>query len=179
VTTEELFAAHVALAYTWAGRKANRCPPGIYRDMLLGPALEGLWRAAHDFKPELGYAFSTYAARRVSGYMQDFLRTLDHIPKRQPHLTYPEQCSLEVIPVELAVENIRPIDHAMNAELREIMLAAINRLENRDRDLLLGLYFLGRTQLSFAEEWKRSEGRIAQIKERALVRLSGLIFLPE
>ena len=50
-------------------------------DDLMQQGYLGLVESIERFQPELGFKFETFSARRISGSMQDWLRSQDHLPR--------------------------------------------------------------------------------------------------
>lgn len=71
MTPEQLFEQNQKLVHFCA--KQLRIPPTHYEDIIQEGMLE-LWRVANSFKPELGYAFATYAVPNIRGAMQRYCR---------------------------------------------------------------------------------------------------------
>lgn len=71
MTPEQLFEQNQKLVYYCA--KQLKIPPAHYED-IIQEGLLALWRVAKSFKPELGYAFATYAVPTIRGAMQRYCR---------------------------------------------------------------------------------------------------------
>jgi RNA polymerase sigma factor for flagellar operon FliA len=64
-----------------AERMRSTLPDHIEVDDLMQQGYLGLVESIERFQPELGFKFETFSARRVSGSMQDWLRSQDHLPR--------------------------------------------------------------------------------------------------
>ena len=64
-----------------AERMRSTLPDHIEVDDLMQQGYLGLVETIERFQPELGFKFETFSARRVSGSMQDWLRSQDHLPR--------------------------------------------------------------------------------------------------
>lgn len=71
MTPEELFMKNQRLVYYCL--KGVTCPPAWTEDCIQEGMLE-LWRVCQKYKPDLGYAFATYAVPCIRGAMQRFAR---------------------------------------------------------------------------------------------------------
>ena len=64
-----------------AERMRSTLPDHIEVDDLMQQGYLGLVESIERFQPELGFKFETFSARRISGSMQDWLRSQDHLPR--------------------------------------------------------------------------------------------------
>ena len=78
---DRLVMAHVSLVKQLAQRLAQRLPPQVESNELMGVGVLGLVEAANRFQPSLGVPFDAFARRRIQGAMLDALRNLDSVPR--------------------------------------------------------------------------------------------------
>jgi RNA polymerase sigma factor for flagellar operon FliA len=79
---DALICRHLALVRTTVARLGSRIPPHVDRDDLTAAGHLGLVQAAQAFDPARGVPFDHYAQRRITGAIQDELRTLDTSTRR-------------------------------------------------------------------------------------------------
>lgn len=80
---EKLIEEHYEFTCRFAARFSARLPPFVDRGQIQGAALEGLCRAAKTFDPSRGVPFKAWAMRRITGQIQDDLRSTDHLSRTQ------------------------------------------------------------------------------------------------
>lgn len=77
----DLAKRHVSLAENICRKASLNLPASVDRDGMLSAAFKGLMDASRSFDPNNGTKFSTYAHRRITGAIKDYLRDQDHVPR--------------------------------------------------------------------------------------------------
>jgi len=80
--TDDLIRHHLGLVRVAVARVASRVPSHVDRDDLVAAGHLGLVQAARAFDPTRGVPFDRYAQRRITGAIQDELRSLDTATRR-------------------------------------------------------------------------------------------------
>jgi RNA polymerase sigma factor for flagellar operon FliA len=196
-------------------------------DELVSAGTIGLMGAVDAFDPERGVAFSTFAAPRIRGAIQDELRRMDHLPRsvrrRTREYSRARDELLRVLgrapePRELAdhleidletlwswkaeaesIHRISLLDSGPDSEGRNVRLVdtiagsadaeveerlnvqqeaehlrdALLRLKEQERTVLMLYYFEGLKLHQIAQVLELTEGRISQIRSKALSKLRG------
>jgi len=130
---QDLVKTHVGLAQSIAMSFWKRAASSLDRDDVIAIAYQGLITAAQRYKPDMvptddpdielpavALTFGQYAKRRIGGAIQDWMRQLDHVPRRQRTIykdiqeqapgRSPEETA-EVLGID--VERVRAIIHAV------------------------------------------------------------------
>jgi RNA polymerase sigma factor for flagellar operon FliA len=81
LSPRELVQGNIPLVEHIVNRVAVRFPRGVDRDELVQVAMVGLVEAARRFDASRGFAFSTYAGRRIEGAILDSLRSACWAPR--------------------------------------------------------------------------------------------------
>jgi RNA polymerase sigma factor for flagellar operon FliA len=71
---------YIPLVKWLAGRISSCLPPHVDREELISEGFCGLMEAAYKYRPEKG-RFETFARNRICGSMQDWLRSIDTLPR--------------------------------------------------------------------------------------------------
>ena len=79
---DDLIRRHLGLVRVAVARVASRVPPHVDRDDLVAAGHLGLVQAARAFDPARGVPFDRYAQLRITGAIQDELRSLDTATRR-------------------------------------------------------------------------------------------------
>ena len=79
---DDLIRRHLTLVRVAVARVASRVPPHVDRDDLVAAGHLGLVQAARAFDPSRGVPFDRYAQLRITGAIQDELRSLDSATRR-------------------------------------------------------------------------------------------------
>lgn len=122
VTREDLILSHIPMVRRMAGKMAKGLPRFVDDEDLVSSGMVGLVQAADAFQPHLGYAFSTFASRRVFGAMLDDLRGMDWVKRRDGK---GRRRSPDVD--KAALVKFEPVKEGLIAEAKS------DRLEERDR----------------------------------------------
>ncbi len=145
--------------------------------------IEGLSEAIDRFDPEYGTKFETYAIKRIRGKIIDELRKLQKKPRvvnsENEDVIYSnvslshtndddEGYSLEEI---IPNDSILPDESLEKQEMKEFLIAAINKLDERDR-LIISLYYyenLGYKEI--AQVLNITVSRVSQVHSRIIESL--------
>lgn len=224
---DQLVMNHVGLVKTLAQRLAQRLPPQVEINDLIGVGVLGLIDAANRYRASLGVPFDAFARRRVHGAMLDALRELDWAPRSLRRLRrdvdatvatlrhrlgreareeeIADAMDLSVDAYEKALEQLRMleigcarqidaptpdgtplielcIDHSESAattlerkELKQHLARAIERLPERERQILV-LYYQEELRLAeIGEVIGVCESRVSQLRSLAISRLRTLL----
>jgi RNA polymerase sigma factor (sigma-70 family) len=125
----ELVAANTGLLFLVVGRMAN-CPDGPNRDELFSAGCEGLIKAVMTYKPELGFAFSTYACRWISLFVK-----AERAPRRHPMAQLDEDIDVHDGSAS-PVESLAWVEEKLSR--LEAVRAAAGRLPEKQRRVILG-----------------------------------------
>ena len=126
----------------------------------------GLMEAVEKFEPELGVAFSLYALHRIRGRMMDFLREngkdilLDE-GEEEIFLT-------EAVP-DIAFES------AERSALKFRVSQAIERLPEREQDVIRRVYLKEQTAQETAEALEVTPAYVYRLEKRGIKRLRGML----
>lgn len=171
------------------GAIAKRYPRNLlaYEDLVQAGVI-GLMRAVEKFKPELGFAFTTYASFWVR---QAIRRALSNTAMmiRLPVHKHDEACRQGTLPVEptsldaerwndgtssytlydlLPCEGQNPEDEAARVEEEGILRAEVSKLTERERTILHMRFTDGLTLAETGEHFGLTRERIRQIEGQAL-----------
>lgn len=160
MTTEEqheLVTTHRWVAESLAARAMTKYRvPESMRDELKSAAVLGLVEAASRFDPAKGTQFTTWAFRRIQGSIVDELRSSGR----------------EILEEAEAVSELpSPEEQAAMAETARSLRRAVQRLPQRERDVLQGHYLEGRDLNEIASDMGCVKSSVARYKARALDRL--------
>ena len=104
----------------WTFRRQHRVPPHVQMEDLMAEGMMGLVEARHRFNPEGHAAFTTFAWRRVTGRILDYLRSQCRKPQVDVNVelgTLPDQTScnldsaMELQRVLEQAESLPPVLH--------------------------------------------------------------------
>jgi RNA polymerase sigma factor for flagellar operon FliA len=143
--------------------------------------IEGLSEAIERFDPEYGTKFETYAIQRIRGKIIDELRKVQIKPRikstEDPDALYYSNVSLnrsynddegymlyETIPDEVEI----PDQTVEKNEEKELLVATMKTLEERDRLILSLYYYEGLNYREIAEILKITVSRVSQIHSKIL-----------
>jgi RNA polymerase sigma factor for flagellar operon FliA len=160
-------------------------PAGVDTDDLISCGVLGLAEAWERYDPERGVAFEAYAIPRVKGAVIDAIRASDWVPRKAR-----QRARLTGEPVVLLVSmdenrstddgDHNPADRIADlhepepgmellaAENRRELVAALNRLPERER-MIVTLHYFERVPLQdIARSFGVTESRVSQLHTRAL-----------
>ena len=145
--------------------------------------VEGLSEAIERFDPSYGTKFETYAIQRIRGKIIDEIRKIQSKPRtsangeidyssRTISLNYQvegnESYTLnETIPADVEL----PDEALQRTEQKEILLAAISSLEERDRLIVTLYYYENLNYKEISEVLNITVSRVSQVHSRILREL--------
>lgn len=136
---------------------------------LLQEGMVGLMEAAERFDPSQGVAFSLYAVHRVRGRMLDFLK------RNQSELPY----EAEEAEKNGLFDGLTAPDLAFEAADRSMMHSAVGRamerLPEREQDVLRHVFLEERTAAETADTLSVSTAYVYQLEKRGIRRLRGML----
>lgn len=145
--------------------------------------IEGLSEAIDRFDPEYGTKFETYAIKRIRGKIIDELRKLQKKPRvfnsandeiiytniPLSHMSDDEEgYSLEEI---LPNDSILPDESLEKQEMKEFLIAAINNLPERDRQIISLYYYENLGYKEIAQVLNITVSRVSQVHTRIIESL--------
>lgn len=159
-------------------------PQGMDTSDLVSCGVLGLAEAWERFDPERGVAFEAYAVPRVKGAIIDAIRATDWVPRkaRQKARQTGESPLLLVSmdesrgggddgrPTADLIPDGEPLpgDELEAIEGRRELMAAMNRLPERERMIVTLHYFQGVQLAQIAKSLGVTESRVSQLHTRAL-----------
>ncbi len=145
--------------------------------------IEGLSEAIDRFDPEYGTKFETYAIKRIRGKIIDELRKLQKKPRvfnsandeviytniPLSHTTDDEEgYSLEEV---IPNDSILPDESLEKNEMKEFLIAAINKLPERDRQIISLYYYENLGYKEIAQVLNITVSRVSQVHTRIIESL--------
>ncbi len=132
---------------------------------LLQEGAVGLMEAAEGYNHKLGVAFSLYAVHRIRGRMLDFLKTqgtdvsIDGVEDGEAWMVSPD----------LAFET------ADRSFLQSAVGSAMERLPQRERDVIRSVFLREQTVAETAGEMDVTTAYVYQLEKRGIKRLRGML----
>ncbi len=134
----------------------------------------GLIEAVENYDHELGAAFSLYAVHRIRGRMLNFLKkegncdiaTLDAMIGSEDGITAADA----IIDTAAAVP-----EQAEKSFLAEQLQKALNRLPQKERDVLSGVYLESREPSEMAEYMEVSTSHVYRLQKTGIRRVRGML----
>jgi len=145
--------------------------------------IEGLSEAIDRFDPEYGTKFETYAIKRIRGKIIDELRKLQKKPRvfnsANEEIIYTniplshtsddeEGYSLEEI---IPNDTVLPDESLEKQEMKEFLIAAINKLSERDRQIISLYYYENLGYKEIAQVLNITVSRVSQVHTRIIESL--------
>jgi RNA polymerase sigma factor for flagellar operon FliA len=184
----EFIAAHEKMVHSLAHRLRRELSLSGELDDLIAFGFGGLLEAHHRFDPDRGVQFQTFAYHRVRGAMLDGVRKMAHLPRRAHERL---QASSERVPTAAPAGFDRvfmqmsaglttgtvlqgrfaeesPEALLLKNESIASLLGALPRLSPRQRILVRGFYFEGRSIDSMARELGISKSWASRLHTSAL-----------
>ena len=171
---------HLKLAYKVANevhKKGDERP----LDELISIAMLGLVRASNNFDEKKGFKFSTYAINTMRGYIRTeyFHDKNRFIRKRNDNKEVYEKVNISSLNNTLPLEGkkIEVIENCVSNfeidnEIEKLDLKiAINKLKNKEKQIIQLLFFEGKTQNEVAKLLGTNQVQISRIKRRAISSL--------
>jgi RNA polymerase sigma factor for flagellar operon FliA len=178
-------AEHVSKARGYTYHMTRSLPMWVDREELVSAALVGLGRAAVTYDEARCASFDAYLVMCVRHAVQDAMRQMDWVSRRQRHRIRageveppPPPVSYDAYPVGTrSVDRVPAPDDVLDAvtraeTCREVRLA-VAKLPPRLRYVVEEVYLRGRTQESLAQEMGVTPTRVTQLctRARGLLRL--------
>jgi RNA polymerase sigma factor (sigma-70 family) len=171
--------------HVWTKSKDNPSLSRLGRDDAVQAGMLGLIRAAEIWDETKGVKFVTYAYRAVLDRMLKASRQnrVVHVPDDMLCGTSAHRARYFALYLTDAARRCRQLpDDYDRADLplpdthaHDDLHAALDRLDPRERECLLLLFFEGLLLREVGERWGLCKERVRQIKERALTRLRALL----
>ena len=120
----------------------------------------------------------TYLYARIRGAILDSLRTHDWLPRRMRDEVKAGSIATSIV----FIDDLEPSweekvgtddENSPRAQhdIQSAIARALGELPERDREIIQGIYFDGKTSKVLAEDWHVSSARISQLHSRAIVAL--------
>ncbi|MEP0815144.1 MAG: sigma-70 family RNA polymerase sigma factor [bacterium] len=138
-------------------------PPEAYAEDCLSEGLLALVRAADRFSPSRGVPFAAFARIAIRGAMIDYLRRVAPVALASEELDAAKFARLSLDDGDPAVDRLASV------------LAALERLPEKERRVLAGLYLDDRPRSEIAKELGVSGPRVSQIHAKAVRRLRAML----
>lgn len=172
---------HLKLAYKVANevyKKGDERP----LDELISIAMLGLVRASNLFDEKKGFKFSTYAINTMRGYIRTeyFHDKNRFIRKRNDNKEVYEKVNISSLNNTLSLDSRKKIEVIENCvsnfeidnEIEKLDLKiAINKLKDKEKQIIQLLFFEGKTQNEVAKLLGTNQVQISRIKKRAISSL--------
>ena len=188
---DELVTRHQKMVHGLAHRLKRELSLSGEVDDLIAFGFGGLLEAEDRFDPTRGVRFQTFAYHRVRGAMLDGVRKMAHLPRRAHQRLKGEADTVPTAaptPLERAVAQMSanltgacPLQGRYGAESPELqllqgesvsrLLRALSDLSPRERALVRGRYFEGRSLDAVAAELGISKSWASRLHTQALGRL--------
>lgn len=143
--------------------------------------IEGLSEAVDRFDPNYGTKFETYAIQRIRGKIIDELRKISIKPRVQTEddvqyvnvsINSPVNDEDNFLLYEiLPDDNEKPNEIAEKEEAKELLINAIQKLEERDRMIITLYYYENLNYKEIAKLLKITVSRVSQVHTRILSNL--------
>jgi RNA polymerase sigma factor for flagellar operon FliA len=167
-------------------------PAGVDADDLVSCGILGLAEAWERFDPDRGVAFEAFAIPRIKGSVIDAIRAADWVPRKarqRARLTGEPVAILVSMDSERSTEDgdhstaDRIVDTSaevpgaglLAAENSRELMAALNRLPDRERTIISLHYFERVALQDIAKSFGVTESRVSQLHTRALRMLRAAI----
>lgn len=187
----ELIAQHEKMVHGLAYRLRRELSLRGDLDDLIAFGFGGLLEAQHRFDPARGVQFKTFAYHRVRGAMLDGVRKMADLPRRaHERLHAPAEVTPTAVPIALdraftrmsaALSTATVLQGSFGEESPEAallknesvarLLQALPRLSPRQRVLVRGFYFEGRSIDAMAQELGISKSWASRLHRNALGEL--------
>ena len=181
----------------------RRLPRSVQREDLVSAGTLGLFHALRSSTHTSPEMFAAYARIRIRGSIVDELRRHDWSPRRRKVATIAEPSTSNVtsnvtsiaaasVPhprvsvvgfddlppgctAGLAEECASPLDDVLARREKEALHRAVDKLPEREREIICLRYFQGMSSKAIAGALGLSEARISQLSARATSRLRELL----
>jgi len=200
--TASEIAEHMPLVRRIVAHLMRRLPRSVQREDLVSAGTLGLFHALRSSTHTSPEMFAAYARIRIRGSIVDELRRHDWSPRRRkvmisggPPSTSnvrsiasgsapPPRPRVSVVGFDdlppgctagLAEECASPLDDVLARREKEALHRAVDKLPEREREIICLRYFQGMSSKAIAEVLGLSEARISQLSARATSRLRELL----
>lgn len=138
---------------------------------LIQEGMVGLLEAAESYDYKRGVAFSLFATYRIKGSMLDYLK------KTSRHVLYLEGDlgGGLTLAETLASAQASPTELAERQLLQEKVVQALERLPEKEQQVLTGMYLEDRTAQSMAAAIDISLGHVYRLQKRGVKRIRGML----
>lgn len=182
---EDLLEQFTPLVRKIAGGFQRKLPRSVLREDLIAAGMSGLWDAIRKHPDGGDDSFEWYARVRIRGAILDELRSQDWLPRRARAAAEANAGTDAYVPPPsvVRIDDVSEWEQnrclADNSQLEmvsksrevQILMTAIENLEDRDRFVLESIFVKGDTALDVAKKLGVSEPRVSQLKARALKRV--------
>ena len=180
----EIVTQHLHLVHGVVHRLARRLPPNVERDDLVAAGTFGLVEALQRNQGDEGGTFAWYARTRIRGAVVDELRAQDWLSRRARDRATSDKAAgglgaafVSLEDAGLASESgelASSVDPAAEAEAksdRRALTRALERLPDRERQVITMHYFEGAKLKTIGASLGVSEPRVSQLHARAIAQL--------
>ena len=195
---DALILQYIYLTKYVVGRVKVSLPPTFSFEDISSYGVEGLIDAVEKFSPKMGARFETYALVRIRGNIIDKIRSQDFLPRSvrrkikdvkeaQEALkakfgrtaTNSEIASsdgdIEIIDTIQDSHALTPHDELEEKDVKKELEAALKRLPERERTIMVLYYHENMTLKEIGEAINVSESRISQLHAQAIMKLKNLL----
>ncbi len=127
----------------------------------------GLMEAVEKFDPSQGVAFSLYAVHRIRGRILDFLK------KSQSDILLGEDQEEQLYSLEVSPDTA--FETADRNSLNSAVSIAINRLPEKEQDVIRSVYLDEKTAAETASDLSVSTAYVYRLEKRGIRRLRGML----
>ena len=205
VEREQRILEHYPLVRSIAGRMVRRFPSNVELDELVSIGVVGLIDALERFDEGRGVPFRAFAEIRIRGAIVDALRSSDHVPRsvrrksariealQMTAAAYDALVSdaeiRRLISLESVVDDEVGLtigdqvsdggpsveDRWIDDETTEEVIAAVQRLPEKERKVVMEYYFEEKQLRAIGAEMGVTESRVCQIRTQAVGRIEGWV----
>jgi RNA polymerase sigma factor for flagellar operon FliA len=184
----ELIRKYVPLVQQIVGSFQRRLPRSVLRDDLIAAGMCGLWDAIRKNGENRSDRFDWYVRVRIRGAILDELRTQDWLPRRAR--AEANRAADRAVPAVVRFDEVSESEQAQclascdseggdsgleSRESAKALASAVERLPERERDIVALYYFKGVKFSELGRLFGVSEPRISQLHSRAMTRLKVML----
>jgi RNA polymerase sigma factor for flagellar operon FliA len=190
----ELIAQYAPVVHQIAGGFQRRLPRSVLRDDLVAAGMCGLWDAIRKHGEGRSERFEWYVRVRIRGAILDELRAQDWLPRRvraaATRAAEHDPSAERTAPAVIRFDEVSELEQAQclasydtdggdegieHRESARALVRAMERLPDRERDIIALYYFKGVKFKELGRLFGVSEPRISQLHSRAMTRLKGIL----
>lgn len=190
----ELIEQYVPVVHQIVGGFQRRLPRTVLRDDLIAAGMCGLWDAIRKHGQNRSERFDWYVRIRIRGAILDELRAQDWLPRRvraaANRAASGASSNERTVPAVVRFDEVSELEQAQclasfdpeggdtgieHRESAAALVRAVERLPERERDIIALYYFKGVKFKELGRLFGVSEPRISQLHSRAMTRLKGLL----